>query len=215
MTDVDVYRGRRCGADEGMTAFVQNSSSDERGVFVHPLGLCESSEVGPRTRVWAFAHVLSGAVIGSDCNIGDHAFIEGGARLGSGVTVKNAVLIWNGVTVGDDVFLGPSMVFTNDLHPRAFAPHDAWTLTRTDIRRGATIGANATIVCGITIGEFAFVAAGSVVNRDVDPYALVAGNPARRVGWVCQCGGRLDAELRCHCGQTYVERSGDGLAPDT
>jgi len=196
-----------------VTAFSPNASSDDPGVFVHPMGLCESSTVGAGTRVWAFAHVLSGAVIGSDCNIGDHAFIEGGARLGSGVTVKNAVLIWDGVTIGDDVFLGPNMVFTNDLRPRAFAPTGSWTLSPTEVQRGATIGANATIVCGISIGEYAFIAAGSVVHRDVVPYALVAGNPARRIAWVCQCGNRLDDGLSCGCGRTYVELSGGGLAP--
>ena len=177
------------------------------------MGLCESNTVGVGTRVWAFAHVLSGAVIGSDCNIGDHAFIEGGARLGSGVTVKNAVLIWDGVTIGDDVFLGPNVVFTNDLHPRAFAPTGSWTLSPTEVQRGATIGANATIVCGISIGEYAFIAAGSVVNRDVVPYALVAGNPARRIAWVCQCGNRLDDALSCGCGRRYTELGGGGLEP--
>ena len=198
-----------------MTAFSENPSTDDPGVFVHPMGLCESSTVGAGTRVWAFAHVLSGAVIGSDCNIGDHAFIEGGARLGSGVTVKNAVLIWDGVTIGDDVFLGPNVVFTNDLHPRAFAPRDTWALSPTEVRQGATIGANATVVCGVIIGEYAFIGAGSVVNRDVVPHALVAGNPARRIAWVCQCGERLDGTLRCDCGRTYVELSGGGLAPKT
>lgn len=172
------------------------------GVQVHQKGLCESSSVGAGTRVWAFAHILPGAVVGKSCNICDHAFIEGGAVVGDRVTVKNAVLIWDGVSIGDDVFLGPNVVFTNDLTPRAtmrkpFLP--------TTVRRGATIGANATIVCGVTLGEHAFVAAGAVVIKDVAPHALVVGNPARRIGWVCVCGERLDAGLACSsCGQGHV-----------
>jgi UDP-2-acetamido-3-amino-2,3-dideoxy-glucuronate N-acetyltransferase len=154
-------------------------------VYVHPKGLCESDRVGPRTRIWAFAHVLPGAEVGADCNVGDHAFIEGGARLGDRVTVKNAVLVWNRVTVEDEVFLGPNMVFTNDLAPRAGFRKAPEQLVPTLVRRGATIGANATVVCGVTIGSYAFVAAGVVVVDDVADHALVAGNPARRIGGVC------------------------------
>ncbi len=172
--------------------------------FVHPMGLCESTEVGPRTRVWAFAHVLAGARIGSDCNIGDHAFVEIGAQLGNNVTVKNGVLVWDGVTVEDDVFLGPAMVFTNDYAPRAFIKKGKDQLLSTTVRRGATIGANATIVCGVMIGEFAFVAAGAVVTRDVPPHALMAGNPATQKGWVCECGLRLTHEMVCACGKAYL-----------
>lgn len=172
-------------------------------VFVHPRGLCETEAVGPRTRIWAFAHVLSGAQIGADCNVCDHAFVEGGAKLGDRVTVKNAVLIWDGVTVEDEVFLGPNMVFTNDLRPRATVKKNRGQFVPTVVRRGATIGANATVVCGTTIGEHAFVAAGAVVTRDVAPHALVAGSPARRLGWVCTCGESLDAELVCTCGRRY------------
>jgi UDP-2-acetamido-3-amino-2,3-dideoxy-glucuronate N-acetyltransferase len=172
-------------------------------VFVHPLGLCESDQVGPRTRIWAFAHVLAGARIGADCNLGDHAFVEGGARLGDRVTVKNAVLIWDRVTVEDEVFLGPNMVFTNDLTPRVGFRKSPEQLVATLVRRGASIGANATVVCGVTIGRHAFVAAGAVVTRDVADHALVVGNPARRVGWVCTCGRRLDDGLACACGRRY------------
>ena len=184
-------------------------------VYVHPNGLCESDRVGPRTRVWAFAHVLPGARVGADCNICDHAFIEGGAVLGDRVTVKNAVLVWDGVTVEDEVFLGPNMVFTNDLRPRAAFKKDAGWLVPTTVRRGATIGANATVVCGVEIGPQAFVAAGAVVIRDVPAHALVAGNPARRIGWVCTCGERLPAAasgsvLTCAaCGRRF-ESLGEG-----
>lgn len=183
-------------------------------VFVHPMGLCESDSVGPRTRVWAFAHVLPGAVIGADCNICDHAFIEGGAVVGDRVTVKNAVLVWDRVTVEDEVFLGPNMVFTNDLRPRAARKTGREGFLPTLVRRGATIGANATVVCGVTVGEHAFVAAGAVVARDVPAHALVAGNPARRHAWACTCGERLDdSTLACpDCHRRFHLRDeGEGL----
>ncbi|ONH28994.1 acyltransferase [Pseudofrankia asymbiotica] len=169
-------------------------------MFVHPAALCESDQIGPRTRVWAFAHVLPGAVVGADCNICDHAFVESRVRLGDRVTVKNNVALFNGLTVGDDVFLGPNAVFTNDYNPRASVKKTEDDLLPTVIRDGATIGANATIVCGVTIGENAFIGAGTVVIRDVPPGAMVVGNPARHIGWMCACGRRLDADLACACG---------------
>lgn len=178
-------------------------------VFVHEHGLCESEQVGRRTRIWAFAHVLAGARIGEDCNICDHAFVEGAVLIGDRVTVKNAVLLFDGVTVGDEVFLGPGVVFTNDLRPRAAIRKGTDELVATTVRRGATIGANATVVCGVTIGEHAFVAAGSVVTRDVPAHALVAGSPARLIGWVCSCGERLDDDLSCNCGLRH-DKAGDG-----
>jgi acetyltransferase-like isoleucine patch superfamily enzyme len=186
------------------------------GVQIHPLGVCESDTVGAGTRIWAFAHVLPGAVVGAGCNIGDHAYVEGGARLGDRVTVKNAVLVWDGVTVEDDAFLGPAMVFTNDYQPRAAVKKAGDELLPTLVRTGATIGANATIVCGVTIGAHAFVAAGAVVTRDVPAHALVAGNPARPLGWVCTCGLRLDDALACACGRRYAPApAGGGLAERT
>ena len=170
---------------------------------MHPDGRCESTTVGSGTRIWAFAHVLPGALVGTDVNIGDHAFIEGGARIGNRVTVKNQVLVWDGVTVEDDVFLGPGAVFTNDMTPRAHVRKRAEELLTTTIRRGATVGANATLVCGVTVGRFAFVAAGAVVTRDVPDHALVRGNPAGWAGWVCTCGQALDAALECACGKRF------------
>src|SRR5205807_8825030 len=140
-------------------------------VFVHEKGLCESDDVGARTRVWAFAHVMRGATVGADCNIGDHAFIESGARIGNRVTVKNAVLIWDGVTIEDEVFLGPNMVFTNVMAPRAAVKRPRTDFMKTWVRRGSSIGANATILCGITIGENALIGAGATVVRDVAPHA--------------------------------------------
>lgn len=184
--------------------------SDE--VFVHPLGVCESDQVGARTRVWAFAHVMSGAQVGADCNIGGNAFIETGALIGDRVTVKNGVLIWDRISIGDDVFLGPGVVFTNDFTPRAHVKKKSEELMPTVVESGATIGANATIVCGLTIGAYAFVAAGSTVTRDVPAHGLVRGNPARPAGWVCDCGLALDENLRCECGHRF-ELNGNGLVP--
>jgi UDP-2-acetamido-3-amino-2,3-dideoxy-glucuronate N-acetyltransferase len=181
-------------------------------VFVHPHALCETDDIGPRTRVWAFTHVLPGARVGADCNICDCVYIEGGAVVGDGVTVKNGVQIWDRVTVEDDVFLGPNMVFTNDLDPRAAIKKSHDDLVPTLVGRGATIGANATVVCGVTIGTYAFVGAGSVVTRSVPAHGLAVGNPARRVGWACECGQRLDDSLRCSCGRRYrLVTEADGL----
>lgn len=181
-------------------------------VYVHPTALVESEKIGAGTRIWAFAHVMPGAVVGSECNVCDHAFIESGARIGDRVTVKNNVLLWDRVTVGDDVFLGPNVVFTNDHNPRVRFKKTPDLFTPTTVRSGVSIGANTTVVCGLTIGENAMIGAGSVVTRDVPAYALVVGNPARRIGWVCACGERLGEGLACPCGRTY-EASGDGLRP--
>lgn len=181
-----------------------------RGVRVHPLGLCESDDVGAGTRVWAWAHVMPGARVGADCNVCDHAYVEGGARLGDRVTVKNAVLVFDGVTVGDDAFLGPNVLFTNDLRPRAHVKKGHDEVVPTVVGEGATLGAGCVVVCGTTIGAHAFAAAGSVITKDVAPHAFVAGNPARHRGWVCVCGESLPDGLRCDCGRAYAH-AGEGL----
>jgi UDP-2-acetamido-3-amino-2,3-dideoxy-glucuronate N-acetyltransferase len=149
--------------------------------FQHPQSLVESSNVGRGTRIWAFAHVLPGAVIGEDCNICDHTFVENDVRLGNRVTIKSGVQLWDGVTLEDDVFVGPNVTFTNDPFPRnkQHPPEFA----RTIVRKGASIGANATLLPGLTIGAHAMVGAGAVVTRSVPPYAIVVGNPARIVGY--------------------------------
>jgi acetyltransferase-like isoleucine patch superfamily enzyme len=159
--------------------------------FAHPQALVESEEIGPGTRIWAFAHVLPGARIGAECNICDHAFIETGVVLGNNVTVKNGVAIWQGVTVEDNVFLGPNCVLTNDPNPRAYIKKSGMELEPTRIRANATVGANATILCGVTVGRYAFIGAGAVVLRTVLDFALVVGNPARQIGWMCHCAKRL------------------------
>jgi len=178
------------------------------GVFVHPDGRCESASVGSGTRVWAFAHVLEGAVVGSDCNICDGAYVESGATVGDRVTVKNQVMIFEGVTIEDDVFLGPGVIFTNDLNPRAFIKRHGDELLPTKVEQGATIGAGAVVVCGTTIGRFAFIGAGAVVARDVPAQAFVVGNPGRVIGWACRCGLRLPSDLVCSCGRSWAVADG-------
>jgi UDP-2-acetamido-3-amino-2,3-dideoxy-glucuronate N-acetyltransferase len=163
--------------------------SDTKAYFEHPLSLCESDSVGPGTRIWAFAHVLPGARIGADCNIGDHVFIENDVVVGDRVTIKNGVQLWDGVRLEDDVFVGPNVTFTNDPFPRSKVVPEVFATTV--VRRGASLGANSTILPGVTVGNRAMVGAGSVVTRDVPPFAVVVGNPARVVGYE-EAGGSPD-----------------------
>ena len=151
-------------------------------VFVHAQALCEATRIGPRTRVWAFAHVLPGAIVGADCNICDHTFIENDVVLGDRVTVKCGVQLWDGIRIADDVFIGPNVTFTNDPFPRSRRPPAAFS--RTVIESGVSIGANATILPGVTIGRHAMIGAGAVVTRSVPAYAIVMGNPARISGYI-------------------------------
>ena len=165
--------------------------------LVHPTAVIDepNTHVGADTRIWHFVHVMSGAYIGSRCTIGQNCFI-GKVRIGQGCKIQNNVSIYDGVTLEDDVFLGPSCVFTNVAHPRAHVSRKA-ALQPTLVCRGATVGANATIVCGVTIGEYAMIGAGAVVTDDVPPHALVVGVPAKRIGWACRCGETLPSELIC------------------
>jgi len=159
----------------------------------------DQSTVGAGTRIWHHAHVRSGARIGQDCNVGKNVYIDSGVRIGSRVKIQNNVSVYRGVSICDDVFIGPSVVFTNDLRPRARST--GWSVMPTLVKTGASIGANATILCGIEIGENAMVAAGAVVTRTVHPYELVVGNPATRHGWVCACGVVLS---RCQARPTSI-----------
>ncbi len=181
--------------------------------FVHESSYVDDGAViGAGTKIWHFSHVLPGAVIGERCNLGQNVVVMGGTRIGDNVKIQNNVSIYEGVELEDDVFCGPSIVFTNVVNPRSHVPRKH-EFRRTLVKRGATIGANATVVCGVTLGEYAFVGAGAVVTKDVPAYALVAGVPARRVGWMCHCGERLgDSGVgRCAaCGSEY-ERSGAGI----
>ncbi len=164
----------------------------EKGYFAHETAVIdEGSKIGAGTKIWHFSHVMTGCKIGEQCNIGQNVVVSSGVTLGRNVKVQNNVSIYTGVTCEDDVFLGPSMVFTNILNPRsAVVRRDQYVHTL--VRKGASIGANATLVCGIEIGEYAFIGAGAVVTKDVKPYALVVGNPGRHVGWMSEYGHRLE-----------------------
>lgn len=179
----------------------------EKNYFVHPTAVVdEPAEIGEKTQIWHFSHIMSGARIGGNCIIGQNVFISRGAILGDNIKVQNNVSIYDGVVLEEDVFCGPSMVFTNVFNPRSFISRKK-EFRRTLVKRGATIGANATIVCGNTIGEYAFIGAASVVTKDVPDYALVYGNPGRVKDWVCQCGVEIvfrSGKALCNaCGKRY------------
>nr|WP_315398601.1 acyltransferase [uncultured Duganella sp.] len=182
---------------------------------VHPSAIVDDgATLGAGTRVWHFSHVCGGARVGARCSLGQNVFVGNDVVIGDNVKIQNNVSVYDAVTIEDDVFCGPSMVFTNVYNPRAALPRKD-QYRKTLVRRGATIGANATIVCGVTVGAHAFVAAGAVVNRDVPDFALMAGVPARRIGWISRHGERLelpphgDGRARCrHSGDVYQLRGG-------
>ena len=163
----------------------------------------EGVQIGNGTKVWHFCHIQSGAVIGENCSLGQNVNIGNNVRIGNGVRIQNNVSVYEGVEIEDNVFCGPSCVFTNVTTPRAHFPvHRVYA--KTLIKEGASLGANSTIVCGHTVGRSALIGSGAVVTKDVKDYALMAGVPARRIGWVCECGKRLDESLKCSCGREYV-----------
>ena len=170
--------------------------SEVKMVMIHPLADVEDgAEIGNGTRIWRFTHVMPGAVIGEGCNIGQNVFVMAGARIGDRVKIQNNVSIFDGVVIEDDVFVGPSAVFTNVRTPRAHVSR-VEEFSRIEVKRGATLGANCTLVCPVTVGEYAMVGAGAVVNADVPDYALVVGVPAQQLGWVCECGAVLPDRTR-------------------
>ncbi|MDH3682719.1 MAG: acetyltransferase [Acidimicrobiia bacterium] len=188
------------------------SSAPERSdLFVHPSAVVEAGAViGSGTRIWHNSHVRAGSLIGADCTVGFSVYIDAGARVGDRCKIQNHVSIYDGVQLEDEVFVGPAATFTNDLYPRACP--DEWEVSNTFVRTGASIGASATIVCGVEIGAWSLVAAGAVVSRDVPPHGLVVGHPAHMHSWVCRCARRLarvDAPLPTHC--AHCGRSTEGI----
>lgn len=184
-------------------------------VTIHPTAIVdEGAHIGDGSRVWHWVHISSGAKIGRDCSFGQNVFVGNKVTIGNNCKVQNNVSVYDNVTLEDDVFCGPSMVFTNVYNPRsAVSRKDEYRNTL--VKRGVTLGANSTVVCGTTLGEYAFVAAGAVINRNVKPYALMAGVPAKQIGWMSQFGERLDlplagnTETLCpQTGQKYVLRDG-------
>ena len=177
------------------------------GYFVHPTSVVDEDVViGEGTKIWFFCHVQSGARIGERCSLGQNVNISNNVRVGNGCKLQNNVSLYEGMELEDDVFCGPSCVFTNDLTPRAKYPKGRAGYKKTILKRGASIGANATILCGHTIGEWAMVGAGAVVTTDVPKHALMLGVPARISGWVCECGQVLDEGLSCpDCGRKYIQ----------
>lgn len=177
---------------------------DDTKYFVHPSSYIDDNvSVGDGTKIWHFCHVQTGASIGRNCTLGQNVYVGNNVKIGNGVRIQNNVSVYEGVEIEDNVFCGPSCVFTNVTTPRAHFPaHCAYV--KTLIREGASLGANCTIICGHTIGRSALIAAGAVVTNDVRDYALMAGMPARQAGWVCECGRPLDKTLQCPCGHAYM-----------
>ncbi len=174
-------------------------------IYIHPTAeVSDKANIGDGTKIWNQVQVREDCEIGRDCILSKNVYIDAEVKIGDRVKIQNNVNVYHGVEVEDDVFLGPSMTFTNDFYPRAF--NADWKITKTLVKKGASIGANCTIVCGNTIGEYAMIGSGSVVTKDVKDYALVAGNPAKQIGWVCKCGHKLDENMKCpECGSEYPE----------
>lgn len=178
--------------------------------YVHESSFIDDNvTIGEGTRIWFFCHIQKGAIIGKNCSLGQNVNVSNNVKIGDGVKMQNNVTVYEGVELEDNVFCGPSMVFTNDLTPRARFPKGSVGYKKTLVKHDATLGANSTIICGHTIGEYATIAAGAVVTKDVVPHALMAGVPAKRIGWVCECGQVLNDSFECpDCGKRYQEATG-------
>lgn len=210
---LDQYGAKICLPSPPERAHPAYSSADpvtfrlpDSSFFVHPTAIVdENVTIGMRTKIWHFSHILSGSCIGEGCNIGQNVVLGPDVIIGNGCKIQNNVSVYKGVTLEEDVFCGPSMVFTNVFNPRAHVSRMS-ELRPTVVKQGATLGANCTIVCGVTIGRYAFVGAGAVVTKDVPDHALVVGNPARRIGWVCECGEKLDLAFKCpKCRKVFLQ----------
>jgi len=189
---------------------VNRRSGKMKRYYAHPTAIIESEDIGEDCRIWHFVHIREGASLGKNCNIGKGVYIDRDVRIGNNVKIQNFVSVYKGVEIEDDVFVGPAVTFTNDLLPRAFRWEDE-LIEKTFVRKGASIGANSTILCGIEIGRYAMIGAGSVVTRNVPEFGLVFGNPAELRGFVCYCGRKLtddpkaEGEFECeYCGKTVV-----------
>lgn len=209
---IDVLRVLKASQDSlnnnGKKIYLKESSQAQDTYHIHESSYADTgTEIGEGTKVWHFSHIIEGSRIGRNCSIGQNVVIGPDAVIGNGCKIQNNVSIYKGVTLEDNVFCGPSMVFTNVFNPRSHIPRMD-ELRPTLVKKGATIGANATIVCGYTIGAYAFIGAGATVTKGAPNHALMVGNPARQTGWMCECGNRLDENLECpFCGKVYEEKA--------
>lgn len=181
--------------------------------YIHPTAIVDTKNIGEGSRIWAFVHVLDNVIIGKNANICDHCFIESGVVVGDNVTIKCGVWLWDGVVIKDNVFVGPSVVFTNDLYPRS--KNKNFIKKETILKDGCSIGANSTLIAGISVGKFAMIGAGSVVTKDVNDYELVYGNPAVFRNYICKCGEKMSFKKNrffCKCGLKYI-KNGNSISP--
>lgn len=183
---------------------IKKYKTNFKKITIHPQAIVDSKNIDAGTKIWAFTHILKGAIIGKNCNICEHVFIEDDVVIKDNVTIKCGVYLWNGIRIDNNVFIGPSVTFTNDIRPRSQVyPKE---FMKTEIKEGASIGANVTVLCGIIIGKWAMIGAGSLVSKSIPDYALAYGNPARIKGFVCECSKDLNIKgnyAKCSCGKIY------------